>query len=370
MTKARELADLIANVNKGSSLGNKNFIINGGMQVAQRSTGTVTVGDNSNEGYSTVDRFGLQFNASAGGACEMSQSTDTPDGFANSVKIKCSTADSAHTGTESIYLDQRIEAQNLQPLGYGTSGAKTMTVSWYMKTVNYTDPISLALETRDGTSEYYVKSYTPTTSWARYTCTVPASTSATLANDNGRGLDVKFVIAGSSSGTNAAASDSTAWSTTRADYRNDIGNFVVSTSNEIYITGVQLEIGEKATEFEHEPFETTLAKCHRYYTKSWTYGSAVTTTGGIITAACVGNVNRAFGNVFWPTEMRQAPTVTWYSGETGTSNKWRNNSDGADITAASAMAAIGTKGYGFVLSAGISAVTDSLHGHYEASAEL
>jgi hypothetical protein len=256
MSKARELAELGAVYNAVPCRIRNDY---------NTLTGTVTVSDGSNEGYATVDRFGLQFNASAGGACEMSRSTDTPDGFANSVKIKCSTADSAHTGTESIYLDQRIEAQNLQPLGYGTSGAKQMTISWYMKTVNYTDPISIALETRDGTSEYYVKSYTPTTSWARYTCTVPASTSATFANDSGRGLDVKFVIAGSSSGTHAASSDSTAWSTTRADYRNDIGNFVASTSNEIYITGVQLELGTEATPFEHRSFDDELRRCYRYY---------------------------------------------------------------------------------------------------------
>ena len=67
-------------------------------------------------------------------------------------------------------------------------------------------------------------------------------------------MEVKFVIAGTSSGTHAASSDSTAWSTTRADYRNDIGNFVASTSNEIYITGVQLEVGDTATPFEHRSF--------------------------------------------------------------------------------------------------------------------
>jgi len=264
MSKARELAELGAVYDSGA-LSNRNMVINGGMTVSQRSSGTVTVSDGSNEGYATVDRFGLRFNATAGGACEMSQSTDTPDGFANSVKIKCSTADSAHTGTQSIYLDQRVEAQNLQLLGYGSSGAKTMTISWYMKTVNYTDPISIALETRDGTGQYYVKSYTPTTSWARYTCTVPASTSATINNDSGDGMHVKFVFAGSSSGTYAASSDSTAWSTTRADYRNDIGNFVASTSNELYITGVQLEVGTEATPFEHRSFGQELALCQRYY---------------------------------------------------------------------------------------------------------
>jgi hypothetical protein len=317
MSKARELAELGAVYDSGA-LSNRNIIINGGMTISQRSTGTVTVSDGSNEGYATVDRFGLQFNASAGGACEMSRSTDTPDGFANSVKIKCSTADSAHTGTESIYLDQRIEAQNLQPLGYGTSGAKQMTISWYMKTVNYTDPISIALETRDGTSEYYVKSYTPTTSWARYTCTVPASTSATFANDSGRGLDVKFVIAGSSSGTHAASSDSTAWSTTRADYRNDIGNFVASTSNEIYITGVQLELGTEATPFEHRSFGDELTKCKRYFEKVAYDGGATFIGGGMWY-----NSTAPYVGCKYKVTKRAVPTVTsatdsggysWYVG--------------------------------------------------------
>ena len=284
--------------------GNRNIVINGGMTVAQRSSGTVTVSDGSNEGYATVDRFELRFNATAGGAIEMSQSTDTPDEFANSVKLKCSTADSAHTGTQAIYLGQRIEAQNLQQLGYGSSGAKQITVSWYMKTVSYTDPITLALETKDGTAEYYVKSYTPTTSWARYTCTVPASTSATIANDSGNGMEVKFVIAGTSGGTHAASSDSTAWSTTRADYRNNIGNFVASTSNEIYITGVQLEVGDTATDFEHRSYGDELARCQRYF-HSVTVGANNTpvAVGAYYTATAV------YATVFFPVTMRANPSL-------------------------------------------------------------
>ena len=175
MTRARDIADfgsvsarLDTVGGSEGALSNRNLIINGEFTIAQRSGGTVTTSDGSNEGYSTVDRFELRYNSTAGGAIQISQSTDTPDGFGNSVKLKCSTADSAHTGTQAIYLGQRIEAQNLQQLGYGFSGAKQMTLSWYMKTVSYTDPISIALETKDGTQEYYVKSYTPTTSWARY----------------------------------------------------------------------------------------------------------------------------------------------------------------------------------------------------------
>ena len=169
-----------------------------------------------------------------------------------------------------------------------------------MKTVNYTDPISLALETKDGTAEYFVKSYTPTTSWARYTCTVPASTSATIANDNGNGMEVKFVIAGTSGGTHAASSDSTAWSTTRADYRNNIGNFVASTSNEIYITGVQLQVGE-ATDFKHRLFDDELERCQRYFYKG----------GSTDRLRLAQYVSSHKGNTFfYPTTMRAAPSLS------------------------------------------------------------
>ena len=264
MSRARDLANIGPSVDAGGITG-RNLIINGAMQVAQRSSGPITVSDSSNEGYSTLDRWFLNFNASPGGALDFSQSTDAPDGFANSIKLACSTADASHTGTEQILLVQYIEAQNLQQLAYGSSNAKSITISWYMKAVNFSGPISLALETVDGTAEYYVVSKTPTSSWARYSVTIPGSSSATINNDTGSGLRVNFVVAGSSSGTYAAAADSTAWSTTRADYRNDIGNLVSSTSNDFYITGVQLELGSTATPFEHRSYGDELARCQRYF---------------------------------------------------------------------------------------------------------
>ena len=127
MTRARDIADFVSVSARLDTVGgsegaliNRNLIINGEFTIAQRSGGTVTTSDGSNEGYSTVDRFELRYNSTAGGAIQISQSTDTPDGFGNSVKLKCSTADSAHTGTQAIYLGQRIEAQNLQQLRYGS----------------------------------------------------------------------------------------------------------------------------------------------------------------------------------------------------------------------------------------------------------
>ena len=250
----------------GFNTGRRNLIINGAMQVAQRGT-SATVSDQSNEGYSTLDRWRTNFNNALGGAISFSQSTDAPSGFANSLKVQCSTADTSLSTNEYLSIHQRIEAQNLQLLGYGTSDAKAMTLSWQMKTETYTGPISVAFETADGTVEYYTKSYTPTTSWATYTCTVPASTSATINDDTGLGMYVRFVLAGHSSSSIAASSDSTAWSTTRADYRSDVGNILSSTSNAIYITGVQLEIGENASDFEHRSYAEELALCKRYYVR-------------------------------------------------------------------------------------------------------
>jgi hypothetical protein len=245
-------------------LSNRNLIINGAMQVAQRGT-TATVSNGSNEGYSTVDRWFLNFNDSISGATTFSQSTDAPSGFSNSAKIQCFTTASSFSSNQYLALQHKFEAQNLQSLAYGTADAKSITVSWYMKTDTYTDPISFSLFTDDGTAEYYTVSVTPTTSWARYSVTVPGSATATINNDNGAGLFLQFVLAGNTSSAIAAGSDSAAYSTTRADFRTDVGNLLSSTSNAIYITGVQLEVGSKATPFEHRSYGQELALCQRYY---------------------------------------------------------------------------------------------------------
>jgi hypothetical protein len=365
MTKARELADLIANVNHGSSLANKNFIINGNMSCYQR--GSKSFSANS-YGY-TLDRWELSNYIDD--TITVTQDSDVPtgEGFGNSMKITGSSGDNSLDSSDYMSMVTKLEGQNLQVLNKGTSSALPMTFSFWIKTTT-TGTYIVEFADNDNTRKIS-KSYTVSSSntWEKKEITIDADTTGTLDDDNNNSLWIQMWFVAGSNFTGGSLNSS--WTSSTTTNTRVVGqvNGMSSGSHNIYITGVQLEIG-KATAFEHEPFDNTLTKCHRYYTKSWTYGSAVTTTGGIITAACVGNINRAFGNVFWPTEMRVAPTVTWYSGETGTSNKWRNNSDGTDITAASAMAGIGTKGYGFVLSAGISGVTDSLHGHYEASAEL
>ena len=244
----------------------RNMIINGEMQVWQRST-DITASDGSNEGYNSIDRWYFNFNSSCPGTLDIDKSTDTPSGFGSSMKLKCNaTGTPAGSSTDYVIAHTTLEAQDLQRLCYGTADAKVTTLSWYMKSVNFTTPIGIYLETFDGTKEYYHVNATPTTSWARYSVTIPKSTSATITNDNGAGLLIGFVLSGSD-GSVAEANDSSAWSTTQKVYRSNQTNFFASTSNELYITGLQFELGENATPYEHRSYGEELRRCERYYEK-------------------------------------------------------------------------------------------------------
>jgi hypothetical protein len=295
------------------------------MRVAQRGT-SATVADNSNEGYSTLDQWAIYYNSSMSGAVTFSQSSDAPSGFANSAKLQCSTTNTSITGNQYLKLVNKIEAQNCQLLDYGNSSAKSSILSWYMKTDTYTGPISVSLEIEGG-QEYFTVSATPTTSWARYTLAIPGSTSQAIADDNGEGLTLHFALAGSTSSSNAASSDSTAWSSTRSDYRTDIGNLLSSTSNAFYVTGVQLEVGDVATAFEHRSFGDELAKCMRYFQKSYSYSDAPgsATSTGTAWMTVVQGGGRLAHTAYLKERMRATPTFKTYDWD-GNIDKIRTNS--------------------------------------------
>jgi len=262
-----------------NNLSNRNKVINGNMQIAQRSASVVRHA-NGDPQMQTLDRWGLWM-AATGGAINMSQSTESPNGFSNSLKLQCESTDSSIASGDLISLGQGIEAQNLQDLGVGTSDAKQITISWYMKAVN---PKTLTLNCYfpDATNDkWFNKNFTPTTSWARYSVTLPASTGGVINNDNGNGFRLGFTpFCGT---TYSQSSDSTAWSATEKYAVSGIGNFLDSTSNILYITGVQLEVGDVATDFEHRSYGDELARCQRYYeicANGW-YGH-IDDTGGDI----------------------------------------------------------------------------------------
>ena len=248
----------------GFNTGRRNTVINGAMQVAQR--GTSTTGSSSNNVFPACDRWKVGF--TSGGTYDFSQSTDAPDGFSNSIKVKCASTDTSIASGDEFVVQHRIEAQNLQQLAYGTSAAKDITLSFYAKAVNKTGTYCVHIQKNDSTAAYIYKEYTLTTSWQRFELTFPANavvqaSGGAIANDNGIGLIIMFILMNGSSTQGTDAKDQ--WSTTNHRSSSSQVNFMDSTSNEWYVTGVQLELGSNASDFEHRSFAEELTLCLRYY---------------------------------------------------------------------------------------------------------
>ena len=260
MSKAAELANLIGNINAGGGGVNRNVIINGAMNVAQRGTSETGVGGSND--YFTVDRW--QFaNVDTNGRYTVTQDSSAPAGFANSTKLDCTTADTSVASTELIKFRQKIEGQNLQAFAKGTSDAKPFAVSFYVKG-NASATYACELLDQDNDRQI-TKLFSVTTDWTRVELTFPADTTGTFNDDNAQSMQIQFVLHSGSAYTSGTL-NSDAWAATSATERyGGISSFVDSTDRTFFITGVQMEVGQNPTTFEHEPFETTLRKCLRYY---------------------------------------------------------------------------------------------------------
>ena len=259
MSKAAELANLIGNINAGGGGVNRNLIINGAMNVAQR--GTSSTGLGASNGYFTCDRWKAEFDSTAG-RLTMTQDSSAPSGFANSMKLACTTADTSIAAAELFLIQQRIEGQNLQAFAKGTSDAKPFAVSFYVKG-NASATYVAELFDQDNL-RHVAKTFSVTTDWTRVELSFPADTTGGLDDDNARSLDLNIWLHAGSTYTSGTLPATWA-SNTSANRAAGISSFFDSTARTFFITGVQLEVGQNPTSFEHEPFERTLHKCLRYY---------------------------------------------------------------------------------------------------------
>ena len=301
MSKAAELANLIGNINAGGGGVNKNVIINGAMNVSQRRTSASSIG---NETAFVLDRF-LTTQGSSDGRFTMSQDSSAPSGFANSLKLDCTTADTSIAAGEFLILRQTVEAQNCQQFAKGTSDAKPFAVSFYVKgNASATYVCELVA---DDVSRQISQTFSVTTDWTRVELTFPADTTGAINDDNGAGLYLNIWLhAGSDY---AGGTLSTTWtSITQANRAVGISSFFDSTDRTFFITGVQLEVGQNPTEFEHEPFERTLKKCERYYYLKGKGAATYLGNGGYAVSSEVDCV------VNFPTTMRSAPSLEQVSG--------------------------------------------------------
>ena len=302
MSKAADLANLIGNINAGGGGVNRNLVINGAMNVAQR--GTSSTGLGASGGYFTVDRAYLSA-ANTAGRLTMTQDGSGPSGFANSLKLACTTADTSIAANELVMLQHNFEGQNLQTLNKGTSSAVPVSVSFYVKG-NASATYVCELYDYDNARQIS-QTFNVTTDWTRVELTFVADTTGALDDDNALSFALNIVLHAGSNFTSGTLS--TTWtSVTSANRHVGISSFFDSTSRTFFLTGLQMEVGQNPTEFEHEPVERTLSKCQRYYFKFLEGATKEIGPGWFYNATYMSTIFR------FPTTMRATPTATSTSG--------------------------------------------------------
>jgi len=278
MSKAAELAALIGSQ---TALSNRNLIINGAMNVAQRGTSSTT------SGLETVDRF---FNTFGTAAVTQTQDSTVPsgEGFSHSYKQECTTASSA-TGA-FFGISYHVEAQDIRNSGWDyTSSNSSVTLSFYARS-SVAGTYMASLRTDDGTAYNIASQYTlEANTWKRVILTFPGNSNLTINNDTGLGLKVFPMLELGSDYTAGSSFD--AWAAHSGSAQSPDANILFhDTANAtFFITGVQMEIGEQATAFEHRSFGDELARCQRYYHKIdaansfSTFGTAALSTAAVST---------------------------------------------------------------------------------------
>ena len=294
--------------NQGLSFtsGVRNLIINGAMQISQRGTSFSYAHDGTIAAYN-LDRF--NFTMRGGGYadeydCTVAQVSDSPNGFSNSLKITTGTAESAIAADEYYVLYQSIEGQNLQQLGYGTSSAESITLSFYVKS-SLTGTFGTTLYQADD-NRVINKTYTISSAntWERKTITFPADTTGVIDNDNGGGLNVYWTFGAGSDFDGGSATTWTAYTTTNLVDSSASDALITTAGATWQVTGVQLEVGDSASNFEHRSFADELRRCQRYYIRKKA-DSAYTFFGAGFNAT----TSSSRIHINFPVEMRAAPTI-------------------------------------------------------------
>tara|TARA_R100000426_G_scaffold1092_1_gene1956 strand:- start:337 stop:1479 length:1143 start_codon:yes stop_codon:yes gene_type:complete len=304
MSKAAELANLIGNINAGGGGVNRNLLINSAMNVSQRGTSLPFAHDGTTNAY-LIDRWRFAINNTDELDGTFAQVADDPlggDGYA--LKWTTGTAESAIASNEYGYVTQKIEAKNLQHIQNGNSNAKSLTLSFYVKS-SIAGTFSVGLYKPDNTARQHNKTYTinSANTWEKKSVTFVGDTSGGgIDNDAGEGIWVSWnLFAGSDYKGGGSTSGwvnyaNTMWADGLAT------DAVMTTAGATWLmTQCQLEIGQNSTTFEHEPFSQTLEKCKRYYSEQFPPCGAGVTNG---------TSQLARVNIPLEVEMRTAPTIS------------------------------------------------------------
>jgi hypothetical protein len=299
--------------------GFRNRIINGDMRIAQRGTAALTA---SGDNQYPVDRFGSQKIGISSGAYTIQQSSTTPTGFKNSVVVTVTSSGSV-SGTDRATFFQFIEGNNVADFDWGTANAKTVTLSFWVRS-SLTGTFGGAVNNADVNRSYpFTYSISTADTWEYKTVTIAGDTTGTWGTTTGVGIRIYFGIGVGPDRSGTAGT----WA--GADYRSATGatNIIGTNGATWYITGVQLEVGSVATPFERRPYGTELALCQRYYYR-------LTIDNGSVFGAGYNQNTTATRNIIpFPVTMRTKPTAVE---TTGTAGNYRVL-HGTTVTACSAI---------------------------------
>lgn len=315
----------------------KNLIINGDMRIDQRNAGaSVTITTNSQY---TIDRF--QGQMSQASKYSVQQVTDAPAKFNDSLKV---TSASAYTvlATDFFAVEQRVEGYNAARLNWGTSDAQTVTLSFWVKS-SLTGTFTASLRNGAANRSFpYTYTIDSANTWEYKTITIAGDTSGTWEVTNDKAIRVNFPLGMGTNFTSGTNSGSTgAWQAGNYSGVNGAVNVVSTSGATFYLTGVQLEVGSTATDFEHLMFSQQLAMCKRYYEHSYPYGTvAGAANAGLgakhIVVGLTRPNNYGIETVFYTVEKRATPTVVLYT-YGGLAGSISNGDSGAVIATADAI---------------------------------
>ena len=324
--------------NGGGQLSNRNMIVNGGMMINQRYEDAA---ETPSDGEYTMDRW--QSWLSTGSKFSITRSDDHPDDFNKSLLVTSLSAATVDANHEHG-ITTKIEGQDMAQLAFGTPSAKSVTLSFFVK-CSLTGTFG-GLVANAALNMSYVFSYTinSANTWERKTITIPPTTSGTFSSGNANGLQVHFEFGVGSNRTAAVG-----WQTNTAvrGVSNQV-NLVATNAATWRMTGLQLEVGTTATDFEHRSYADELLKCQRYYEN--VKGASFNNSQEVLVANGFNYTsNRVIGNFQFKVEKRARPSITtddaseiqvlkqnaaWYSAGAfgGNSNKYCTRLDCTSIS--------------------------------------
>ena len=293
--------------NQGSPYGFKNRIINGGMAIDQRNAGASVT---PTAGTYMVDRFQLDISQSSKYSFQRNGGSVTPpNGFRNYLGMTVATGYSI-TSSDYFQLMHKIEGYNTADLMWGTTNAKTVTLSFWVYS-NLNGTFGGAIRNNDVTRSYpFTYSTTTSNTWTYISITIPGDTTGTWETGTSIGIQIAWGLGNGSNYTGPAF----AWAGTNYQSATGTTSIVATTGNTFYLTGVQLEVGQQSTAFDYRAYTTELQLCQRYYFQSWGFGAWSTNLGQGYAGQVLPSPNNAstIGSSSFPVAMRASPTVTTF----------------------------------------------------------